>query len=123
MSLADRRPQPPLSPRRPGPASRVPPPSPRRFYVVGGNLHPNDPSYVERQADHDLYEGLSRGEFCYVLTARQMGKSSLMVRTATRLRAEGVAVAVIDLTGIGRNLAVDQWYDGLLRHIAEDLDL
>src|SRR5437868_13015268 len=95
MSLADRRPPPEnvaadRSPRRP---------APRRFYVVGGNLHPNDPSYVERQADHDLYEGLRRGEFCYVLTARQMGKSSLMVRTATRLRAEGVAVAVVDLTG------------------------
>src|SRR5947209_5171185 len=81
-------------------------PAPRRFYVVGGNLHPNDPSYVERPADRDLYEALRRGEFCYVLTARQMGKSSLMVRTATRLRAEGVAVAIVDLTGIGRNLTV-----------------
>ena len=28
------------------------------------------------------------GEFCYALTARQMGKSSLMVRAAARLREE-----------------------------------
>jgi hypothetical protein len=49
------------------------------FYQTGGNLPLNAPSYVERQADTDLYEGLSRGEFCYMLTARQMGKSSLMV--------------------------------------------
>jgi WD40 repeat protein len=118
MSLAGRRP-----PLETAAAHRPPRPAPRRFYVVGGNLHPDDPSYVERQADHDLYDGLRRGEFCYVLTARQMGKSSLMVRTAARLRADGVAVAVVDLTGIGRNLTIEQWYDGLLRHIAEDLDL
>jgi WD40 repeat protein len=117
MSLAGRRP-----PQETTVAHRPLRPPRRRFYVVGGNLHPDDPSYVERQADHDLYEGLRRGEFCYVLTARQMGKSSLMVRTAARLRADGVAVAVVDLTGIGRNLTVEQWYDGLLRHIAEDLD-
>jgi hypothetical protein len=38
-----------------------------------------------------------------------MGKSSLMVRTATRLRQEGLAVAVLDLTAVGHNLSPDQW--------------
>lgn len=38
------------------------------FYVTGGTLASNAPSYVERQADHELYDGLKRGEFCYVLT-------------------------------------------------------
>jgi hypothetical protein len=93
-----------------------------RFYQTGGNLPQNAPSYVERQADTDLYEGLQRGEFCYVLTARQMGKSSLMVRTAARLREEGIAVAVLDLTAIGQNLTVEQWYDGLLVHLGRQFD-
>src|SRR6266851_7029862 len=63
------------------------------------------------------------GEFCYVLTSRQMGKSSLMARTAVRLREQGVAVAVLDLTMIGQNLTVEQWYDGLLRRAGRFLDL
>jgi WD40 repeat protein len=93
------------------------------FYVIGGTLRHDAPCYVERHADRDLYTGLHGGEFCYVLTSRQMGKSSLMVRTAARLRQEGVAAAVLDLTAIGQNLDPEQWYDGLLSLLARALEL
>src|SRR5436309_5153190 len=92
------------------------------FYVTGGTLQPDAPSYVERQADHDLHAALRRGEFCYVLTSRQMGKSSLMVHTAARLRKEGGAVVVLDLTAVGQNLSAEQWYGGLLRRVGRQLD-
>src|SRR5262245_16731858 len=93
------------------------------FYVIGGTLRHDARSYVERRADKELYDGLVRGEFCYVLTSRQMGKSSLMVRTAKKLREHGINVLLLDLTAIGQNLTPEQWYDGLLLRMGSQLRL
>ena len=93
------------------------------FYVTGGTLRHDSPSYVERQADKDLLDGLLKGEFCYVLTSRQMGKSSLMVRTATKLREKGIHVIALDLTAIGQNLTPEQWYDGMMLRMGGQLRL
>src|SRR5262249_29887841 len=93
------------------------------FYVTGGSLRSDTPSYVRRQADTELHDALLKGEFCYILTARQMGKTSLMARTAAHLRTEGVRVASLDCTAIGQNLTVEQWYYGLLERLGEQLDL
>src|SRR5262245_65898410 len=93
------------------------------FYVTGGTLRRDAPSYVERQADRILYESLLQGKFCYVLTSRQIGKSSLMVRTAARLREDGAGVAVLDLTATGQNVNSERWYDGLVGRIGQGLRL
>jgi hypothetical protein len=95
----------------------------RNFYIAGGTLRADAPSYVPRRADQDLFDALSRGEFCYVLTSRQMGKSSLMVRTAARLREAGAHVAILDLTALGENVSAEQWYEGLLELLGHRLDL
>jgi len=93
------------------------------FFVIGGTLRRDAACYVVRQADRELLEGLRQGKFCYVLTSRQMGKSSLMVRTAAQLREEGCGVVVLDLTAIGQNLNAEQWYRGLLEQMAVQLEL
>lgn len=95
----------------------------RGFFTVGGTLPANAPSYVERKADTDLFSHLMEGRFCYVLTSRQVGKSSLMVRTAIRLRDSARRVAVLDLTKIGMNLSAEQWYDGLLVQLGREFGL
>ncbi|MBE7383869.1 MAG: AAA-like domain-containing protein [Leptolyngbya sp. SIO1E4] len=80
-------------------------------YQVGGSLRANSPSYVERQADQDLYARLRVGHFCYVFNARQMGKSSLRVRTMRRLKGNGVCCIALDMTRIGsEHLTPQQWY-------------
>ena len=93
------------------------------FFTTGGTLHHNSPSYVERQSDKQLFDLLSQGEFCYVLTARQMGKSSSMVRAAMRLKEVDIDSLILDLTAIGQNLNTEQWYDGLLVKIGQTMHL
>ncbi len=94
------------------------------LFVAGGTVPPGSPSYVERQADRELFEGLVAGEYCYVLNSRQMGKSSLAVRTVTKLQAAGVRTAFVDLTRIGgSNVTPDQWYAGLLVETGRVLEL
>src|SRR3954452_24738917 len=93
----------------------------RPFFIAGGTLRHDAPSYVERRADAELLTGLRGGEFCYVLTARQMGKSSLMVRTTDKLRQAGIEVVTLDLTSIGQNLTADQWYEGLIGRVGQQL--
>jgi hypothetical protein len=97
--------------------------SDQAFYVFGGTLRRDAASYIERIADQQLFTALQNREICYVLTSRQMGKSSLMVRTAARLREANVAVAVLDLTGLGQNLTADQWYNGLIDRVGHQLHL
>lgn len=97
--------------------------NPLDFFVAGGTLRHDAPSYVRRPADEELYRAARDGRFCYVLTPRQMGKSSLMVRTARRLQADGVRTAVIDLTGIGTEASAGEWYLAIIMRLRDQLRL
>ncbi|MDV3351987.1 hypothetical protein D0962_30315 [Leptolyngbyaceae cyanobacterium CCMR0082] len=94
------------------------------FYQVGGSLHPQAPTYIKRQADDHLYASLGQGEFCYVFNTRQIGKSSLRVRTKYRLEQDGVCCASIDLTNLGSdNVTAEKWYMGIAAELWRSLQL
>jgi len=93
-------------------------------YQVGGSLPSNDPSYVIRKADKQLYASLKAGDFCYVLNSRQMGKSSLLHRTSYHLTQEGHSCIYLDVTRLGsEDTTVEQWYKGIILSLFYNLNL
>ncbi len=90
-----------------------------RLANAGGALPPDDPYYVERAADGQLLELCRAGSFCYVLSSRQMGKSSLVARASQALRDEGTTIAVLDLSSSGTTSGSDaeRWYLSVLDRI------
>ncbi len=93
------------------------------FYQAGGALEPDVRSYIERAADRELLDALLQMQFCYILTPRQMGKTSLIARTKERLRTAGVRSVKIDLSGIGQSVSVEQWYLGQINIIVRELQI
>jgi hypothetical protein len=90
----------------------------------GGTLNPRRDLYIERPDDATLLRLLSEGQYVNVLSSRQMGKSSLMVRTAETLIRRGVRCASVDLAGqLGTPADPTTYILGLLSKIARDLSI
>jgi len=93
-------------------------------YQIGGSLNTDALTYVKRKADDEIYQALKNGDFCYVLNSRQMGKSSLLVRTLHRLQNEGFQCSTIDMTRIGsENITPLQWYKGMVAELWRGFNL
>ncbi|MEH2154309.1 AAA-like domain-containing protein, partial [Nostoc sp.] len=91
------------------------------IYTVGGTVQAGGGIYIPRQADEELLGLCRSATFAYVLTPRQMGKSSLMVRTSERLRDEGIRSVIVDLQELGANVTAEQWYFGFLVKLEDQL--
>ena len=71
------------------PAAPAPSGAPLKLQI-GGTLIPGEHVYIERPTDRLLLELLQQGEYCNILTSRQMGKSSLMMQTAAKLSSAAI---------------------------------
>ena len=78
------------------------------IYTVGGTVQAGGGVYIERTADRELLELCRAGELAFILSSRQVGKSSLMVRTAEKLKGENIQSAIIDLSAIGVNITLSR---------------
>lgn len=93
-------------------------------YQVGGSLGELASTYVVRQADSQLYEGLKSGKFCYLLNCRQMGKSSLRVQTMARLKKEGVACVAFEMRELClHEVTEDEFYGGFVSYLVSEFHL
>jgi hypothetical protein len=95
--------------------------SSRRAFVAGGTVQAGEGIYVERPGDAELLRCCTENKFAYVLTSRQMGKSSLMVHTAEQLRSTAWRVIILDLTEFGTTANVDVWFRSLALSMADQL--
>jgi WD40 repeat protein len=93
-------------------------------YTTGGTVQAQEGGlYLQRPADQQLLELCRESRFAYVLTPRQLGKSSLMIRTAEQLLDQGFRAALVDLTQIGTYADADTWYGDVLEVVADQLEL
>jgi WD40 repeat protein len=93
------------------------------YHLIGGSLPADSPSYVERQADRELYKHIKAGDCCYIFNSRQMGKSSLRVQAIDKLTQDGVVCATIDPQTIGTQLDVSQWYGSIISSLVDSFEL
>src|SRR5687767_11306322 len=90
------------------------------FFVVGGPVQPDRPCYVERSADRMLEEAVREREYCCVLGALAIGKTSLVARAARTLRQTGGLVGVVDLAQLGArggDVDSERWIHGIAHRV------
>ena len=86
----------------------------------GLSIRPDDPYYVNRQADPALAEAASRLEETVVIKApRQMGKSSLLRRYLNDCRKHGKKTVLVDLSRFDDSILLD--YKVFLSELAREL--
>lgn len=91
-------------------------------FTVGGRLHLSNQTYVHRTSDDELLQELINGKYCYILNARQTGKSSLRIKIVDRLKKCNPKVdsVIIDLNNVAiSRMNWRQWCFAITETIAK----
>jgi len=82
------------------------------------------PTYAPRKIDVALHNAILEGSFCYLFSARDMGKTSLRVRLSDQFQREGWVCSFADMSALGTNIiSPDQWYYTYLFQVCRGLGL
>jgi hypothetical protein len=88
-----------------------------RFHA-NGTLRPDDPAYVERRFEREMFSDLSSSTWTHLLGPRKYGKSSALMRLRARLLEGGYSCAFVDLQKYGGST---DGYAGFLEWFADCL--
>jgi len=96
-------------------------------YIYEGTIEAEEPCYVKRKADDELYKKLKNGQLCYIFNSRKMGKSSLECGVRKRLiKDDGFICVSIDLSFKGTDkdsVTINKWYFSIIKTLAKELNL
>jgi len=91
-----------------------------RVFQAGGAIPPDSPTYVERDADKLVLLRVQQMEYVHIVVARQMGKTCLLYRLASRLPPDQYQPVWVDLAGIA-GLEMSRWYEAVGEEIGRRL--
>ena len=115
------RPTEPVDLPRPRPSA-----DPMRLELPSGTMDPDSKFYIEREGDAICQTDIARqGVTLTIKAPRQLGKSSLLVRTMERAAAAGKAVAFLDFQLFDRDTleSPEAFFRTLCHWITDKLDL
>lgn len=92
-------------------------------YSNGRTVKARKLQYLPRPADDEVFEYCREGQPAYILTSPQMGKSSILARTAERLKQASCHPIILDLSQFPLPPREEEWFKKIVFHIENSLDL
>jgi predicted nucleic acid-binding Zn-ribbon protein len=92
-------------------------------YSSGRTVKARNLQYLSRPADQQVLECCREGQPAFILTSPQMGKSSLIARTAERLKNGSAHPVIFDLSQFPLPPRKEEWFQRIFLLLEQTLDL
>ena len=103
-------------------AGSAPPPFEDTLFKAGYALSGNTVTYIERQADQEVFRHLRSMDYIALIDGRQQGKTSLIYHLMHKLQAQNFVFVVFDLSESQfQGKAEEEWYKTLGTSLLEKL--